>query len=443
MTRSFKRLAKAAVLTMLAVAALLAGLLIFGLQRTPSVATALSLTPDELAHIEQLVVDSAPGNVRSAQLRQLSLTGNELNLLLRYAVQLVGGDAGIGSVVQLPGELLRAEVSVPLPDQFSRVYLNLAAEFVSEGDRLSLVSLRLGSIPIPSRLVNLLAAQLETHYLATKPAYREVIALLESVKGISLAPDRLDVDFLWEPELIGAIRDQAQRLLVTDSDQRRIARFYGYLTEVVAQLPDSTRAIPLSALLTPLFSRALQLSSQGSDPVADNRAILLTLAAYVNGEPIDQWLDAELAAQLPPPRAIEVRIHRRQDLAQHVAASAAIAASAGAGVAQMLSGIKEKYDARYRSGFSFSDLTANTAGMLLGTLATRSAESAEEMQRRLSAMADDADYLPVLGDSADGMTETDFSARYRNDNSVEYQRRIGDIENRIRQLPVFQGFEQL
>ena len=53
-----------------------------------------------------------------------------------------------------------------------------------------------------------------------------------------------------------------------------------------------------------------------------------------------------MAAEVPRAKFIEVRLQRRQDLAQHVSSIAAISALAGAELAKFLSTTKEAYDAR-------------------------------------------------------------------------------------------------
>ena len=432
-------IAKAAGILLLTSVTIPAAALLLALQRGAEVTQALPLNAAEIAEIEQLLVESAPGNVRSSELQVLSLSNYELNLLLRYATELISADAGINSRIYLPGQTLRTEVSVPFSNLIRPIWLNLNAEFISTGERLQLASLKLGHLSIPGNLVEALASRLEAQFLQNVPTYIEIQALLDSVQRIEIAEDQLKLDFMWEPSLIAQVRKQAQKLLVSDSDQLRIARHYENLAQIIEGIPATTRAIPLADLLAPLFASALSQSRLGSDPVAENRALILTLAAYVNEESMERWLRAELVDQLPRPRLIEVRIQRRQDLARHVTSSAAIAASAGAGVAQVVSSIKENYDARYRTGFSFSDLTANTAGMILGSLATESTEMAIEMQHRLSLVKSDAEYLPTLGDNRDGLSETDFNALYGQQNSAEYQKRIVEIETLIYQQPLFEG----
>ncbi|MCB1672252.1 MAG: hypothetical protein R3F41_04160 [Gammaproteobacteria bacterium] len=439
MANSFMRPANFIRIALLFMLGLVVVILVLSLQRNASVVPAPALTSSEISRVEQLLVDSAPGDVNSSELRKLSLSNAELDLLLRYAAEMVGPESGIHTRIQLPGEHLIADLSVPVSVAFVPLFLNLSADFSSDNENLQLTSLKLGRLRIPGKLVNSLAEQVEIRYLQRQSGYREFLELLDSVKYIGIESDRLELDFLWEPGLLSQVRTQAQKLLISESDQRRIVSYQRTLSRLIDTIPASSRAISLSTLLVPLFEFARQESLLGSDPVAENRALLLTLAAYVNQEGIEQWLTPELADRLPKPRIIEVRIQRRLDLARHVVSSAAISASAGLGVAQILSSVKENYDARYRTGFSFSDLTANRAGMSLGTLATRSPELALEMQRRMVSVTGDTDYLPLLESNLDGMTEFDFAARYRDEKSSDYQLRLQEIDQLIAGLPLFHG----
>jgi len=138
---------------------------------------------------------------------------------------------------------------------------------------------------------------------------------------------------------------------------------------------------------------------------------------------------------------IEVRLQRRQDLAQHVVSIAAITASAGADFAELLSTTKEAYDARYRSGFSFSDLTANSVGVTLASYSTMNRQSALEMQKRMTNLQMESDYMPEVGGSRDGISESAFNAIYSDRNSSEYRQRILEIQAFIDSRPLFQGLK--
>jgi hypothetical protein len=252
----------------------------------------------------------------------------------------------------------------------------------------------------------------------------------------------MDVNLQWDPDLFDRISNRAQQLFISAADQQRIIAYYKRIDEIARAIPADLRAVSLNTFLVPLFSDAQQKSMAGSDPIAENRTILQTLAVYVNDGNIEQLLGPELAQQLAPARFVEVRLQRRQDLAQHLVSIAAISASAGAGFAQLLSTTKEAYDARYRSGFSFSDLTANSVGVTLATLATGNVETAQLMQQRLANLQDESDFMPEVGSNRDGLSESDFTAQYQDRNSEEYQQRLRQIQALINARPLFQGLIQ-
>ena len=118
---------------------------------------------------------------------------------------------------------------------------------------------------------------------------------------------------------------------------------------------------------------------------------------------------------------------------------AAITASLGFELAQLVSTTKEAYDARYRSGFSFSDLTANNVGMTMANLATNNVNSALEIQRRLANVEFEEDYMPLVGNNRDGIPEEDFAIIYNDRTSAEYQNRVIEIKEMIHSRPLFEN----
>jgi hypothetical protein len=197
------------------------------------------------------------------------------------------------------------------------------------------------------------------------------------------------------------------------------------------------RSISLSTLLVPLFSTAYERTQQGANPLSENRALLQALSLYVNESDLSQLVEPPSAAALITPRRLNVTIQRRPDLAQHFTSSAAMSATAGAGVAGILSTSKEIHDARYRSGFSFSDLTANAAGVALGMAATTSRTEAEYLARRIALVVQESDYMPPVSKDNAGLTEDDFSAQFTDRNSREYQTKLAQIDAQIAALPIY------
>ena len=90
---------------------------------------------------------------------------------------------------------------------------------------------------------------------------------------------------------------------------------------MVTTIPVNVRAISMTELLKTTFGAAYKNSIAGTDPLEENRTLLQTLAIYVNNENIGKLIGAEAVSKLPSARFIEVRLFRRQDLAQHVASS--------------------------------------------------------------------------------------------------------------------------
>jgi hypothetical protein len=103
----------------------------------------------------------------------------------------------------------------------------------------------------------------------------------------------------------------------------------------------------------------------------------------------------------------------------------------------MISNTKEIYDARFGSGFSFSDLTANKVGIRLARLMTETQAGALEMQLRLSEVNSELDYMPFIGSNIDGIREEEFSKIYQSRNSEQYRQKVFEINNLINSLTLF------
>jgi len=171
--------------------------------------------------------------------------------------------------------------------------------------------------------------------------------------------------------------------------------------------------------------------------VAENRAAFQAIAIYVNEEDIERFVGNSISSSVTNAKAIEVRLLRRQDLAKHLASIASITASAGPDVAAMLSTTKEAYDARYRSGFSFSDLTANTVGVNLASFGTKNSVTAKRLQTRIIAVKAESEYMPTVGNNRDGISESDFAELYQDRTSEMYLERMNQINELVFSSPLF------
>ncbi|MEX0964714.1 MAG: hypothetical protein WDZ52_11810 [Pseudohongiellaceae bacterium] len=413
--------------------------MLLSLETSPSLVTEQAIAPAELQHIESLLLESTPEMPASAGLQELKLNSEELNLLLRYAAHVMNLSSDWAASAVLNDAAMRAELSVRISQSPLPLYLNVEADLVENDNLLRLDALRVGKIGIPDKFLQFTLQRIESELASNNIAFSDFSELIDNVERVELTDNQMAVSLQWDANLISRIGNQAQQLFISAEDKQRIIDYYEIITHTAAAVPSDIRAVSINAFLMPMFAAAQQKSLAGSDPIAENRTAFQALAIYINQVSLAQLVGSEAAAQIEPAPFIEARLHRRQDLAQHLVTIAAITASAGADIAQMLSTTKEAYDARYRSGFSFSDLTANSVGVTLGELASSNHATARIIQQRLAALSSESDYMPEVGSNRDGLSETDFNAIYQDRSGPEYQERLVEISTIIDSRPLFAG----
>ena len=414
---------------------------LLAVQTEPAVTNAPPLTSNEISRVEQLLLKNAPQSPSARSEQNLQLNADELNLLLSYSINMTRLSPEWAAVLTLADNTVNTKLTFQLVDGWIPLYLNFGVDLILNDSLLVLDKLVVGKLQVPNGLLELASTSIRSYLDSENKAYQDFSELIANVDQVSVIQDRIYVTLQWDPILISRISEQAQQLFISDEDQQRIMEHYRLISEIAATIPANLRAVSLNTFLVPMFTAANERSENGSDPIAENRTLFQTLAIYVNREDISQLLGETLAKEMQPAKYIEVRLQRRQDLAQHLVSIAAITASAGADFAQLLSTTKEAYDARYRSGFSFSDLTANTVGVYLASYSTQDLATAIEMQKRLATLQTESDYMPEVGDNRDGISESDFAAIYSDRNSQEYQRRLADIQALIETRALFQDLD--
>lgn len=406
------------------------------LQTSPSVQSVRGLDQVNVQRIEQLIVNNAPSSINSTGERSLSLDHEEIVLLSTFALQNIPSERDVAASVSLNEGSANILLSLPVNILSFQLYVNLSAILTQTQSNPHLSAITAGRLPIPLAFVQLLSKLGQKRLTTNYVNYKEFTDLYDSIRHINFRENELIVVLDWEPRLITRIQAQAEQLFLSAQDRERILSYYGQIVAIVNAAPADSRSISLNALLFPLFQTAKAKTALGADVYTENRAVLQALSLYVN----DSDISSLLAGRSPSttPRRINVTIQRRPDLAQHFTTSAAITASVGANIAGILSNSKEDYDARYRTGFSFSDLTANIAGVALGNAATSTFESARALQEQLSNASEETDYMPRVSRDNAGITEQDFTDTYQDRNSDAYLEKLNTINLEVAQLPIYQ-----
>lgn len=402
----------------------------------PSVSHPGTLSGTDIRRIEQLIVDNSPAQFGSRGVRELRLDSADLNLLAAFAIANVPQMQDVAARFSIADDTARAWMSIPLEIGPLTLYLNLRARFAQDQDRARLVSLHAGQLPIPRRIMRS-AENLAGDRLATASAARQELAeLRHGVSAVALSDDLLHLTLQWEPESLEQLRSQAREIFMSEDDRQRLLSYYAQIGDIAREAAQHGTTVSLQAFLPDLFAQASERSGSTS-AVAENRSLLQALSVYVNHLSIHELLDDVPEDSVFSPPNLSVSLYQRQDLGRHFVSAAAIAASAGAGIAEVLANSKEVYDARYTTGFSFSDMTANVAGLMLGETATQNEQLARELQLRLRDASAEHDYMPEPDTEDDGMSEQTFIEHYRDRNSPRYQARLRNIEAMVSSLPLY------
>ena len=426
-------------------AALIAALLM--IQREPSIegrppadaAAPLGLgdiLTNALGALDESVQRSGAGRPTENSGQRIILTAEEIEAALNASFPLLLPERKIVGRVSLAADILAIELSTPVfaatDNAFGiNPYLNIdfTIRSLPAGAFPKIDELKIGNLPIPSPVAEWAVWQI----IAGMP-HRRMETLLALDKELNSAFDSFELNerhavlqFHVDREALDHLSWNLQRLVVTPDIYATSAFYRSVLREYLSGLPQEKRAVALSEILPPLAAAAAARSEAGANPQTENTALLFALSAHL----------VQSSGYEDTPYSPEIRLRRRQDLAQHVINSASIAAIAGVQLAEIISTGKEAFDARYRSGFSFSDLTANRVGIKLAQLAVESEASALAFQTRVQKIVTDADLIPLVSGGRDGLTQREFEASYDDRTSVEYRRRVDSIDREVAALPLF------
>ena len=120
----------------------------------------------------------------------------------------------------------------------------------------------------------------------------------------------------------------------------------------------------------------------------------------------------------------------------HFWISAALTAHAGAETAEQIGIAKELLDARGRSGFSFSDLAADFAGVALAKQALAGdAESSQRFLGRLGEAFRGDRYLPAVEDLEEGISMDRFLEKYGGVKDPRFLQACDAIRARVGKSP--------
>ncbi len=387
------------------------------LDRAPAIEPPSELRRTDLAWVKSLFLKYDPRRLTPDIVQSIRLDEDELNRLLNYSVEL-RHVSGIAAELTPGKATLTATLAVP--DNPFGHYLNLTAEVADTPDGIRIDHLRLGDLPVPAMLADWGARRVH-QYLRRDVTYA---ALADAFTRVNFDENQATLDYRWQPELLARIERKGAELLINPDDQARMLLYAEHLDTLLKPYPHGS-TLSLAQIMPALFATPIQ---NGSDAASENRAALTALAAYLAGVSLPNLLASDGRAIRRAPRVL-LSLHGRRDFAEHFTISAALSVNGGSRLANAIGLIKEEEDAGKGSGFSFTDLAANRAGVRLGEHATGSA--AARWRKSLATARDDAALMPDFSDLPEFMPQAEFDRRFGPVGSPRYLQIIQRIDTRL------------
>jgi len=394
------------------------------LDNAPAIEPPSEFRRTDLAWVKSLFQKHDPRRHTPDVVHSIQLDEDELNRLLNYAVEL-HQVSGIAAELTPGMATLTATLTVP-ENPFGR-YLNFSAEVADTPGGIRIQSLQLGSLPVPGVLADAMA-RLTHRWLRRDETYA---TLADAFSQVNFDENQATLDYRWHPSLLTQLERKSADLLIAPEDQSRMLVYAEQLNTLLKRYPHGSK-VPLVGVAAPLFEHA---QASVGDEAEENRAVLTALAAYLSGISLPRLLEGDSPSIRRAPRVL-LTLYGRRDFAEHFVISAAITVNGGSRLANAIGLIKEEEDASKGSGFSFTDLAVNRAGVRLGERAT--GEAAAQVQKRLAAARSDAALLPDFRDLPEFMSQAEFDRRFGPIGSARYQAIIDRIDARLAAHPLAQ-----
>ncbi|MFC3121182.1 hypothetical protein [Agaribacter flavus] len=318
-------------------------------------------------------------------------------------------------------------------DLFANVHV-----VVKEGKGLEIDSVRIGSVTLPGNWALGIAESIVNSYTNTELA-TTAISSIDSIqinnKDLTLSLNPLDA-LLREIKNIetGSVDDNDKILKI------RVAHYLRLLDGMYLPPVNADQvSVSLNELLVPLMQEAQTMSqAEGGSATLENEAVLLAVAIYAGHRRFATIVgNMDFALAKIPQLTKKPALANRQDLSLHFIFSAAIKLLSEQGVSVAVGEFKELMDrGEGGSGYSFVDLAADMAGAQFAALAVNP-KTAERVQQVLIVADNESAYFPSIEGLEEGMSKAEFTKKYKEVDSSEYQSVVAQIEKRLKDLAVY------
>ncbi len=425
------------VLTLLLVIVTLGGIcfwLLFDAQ--PLVTPQGQMNADAVRHSKQLLSNlNAAMQNQTDQQWVFSANTDELNSAFALASRTLPGFRG---QAQVTADGLTSFMTLPVAVLGNRYYLNASVQVRPSTGPLDIQQVTLGMLTVPGETaLNLLGWFADRVWGPGKGA-----GLLAMVRSVQFQQDEVKVEVTrpggWDLQRLKQSGLSVYRELFSSPAQTANLEFYYKIAAQYALTqPNSSLHGYLQLLFRQAQARTAIYPDEAGRAQQENQAVLLAMAQLLGGHNLQLLVnEVKSAPGGKPPR---VTLARRPDLQQHFIYSATIQVLTNKNVSDTVGQAKELLDSiKGGSGFSFVDLLADRAGVRFAQIAIGSPNSAAELQQFFSQERTEADLFPSKSRLPEGLSQQSFEQKYQSVDSVDYQKMLADIDQRLNALPLYQ-----
>ena len=404
----------------------------YGLDDTPLVEKQAQLGVRDIRAAQDFIKQYDPRNLPDGKITEIVATPQQVNAGLAGALAAAPMlkakvvPSRYGLLAGITGEL-------PLPaNPFGR-YVNIRILVESSENGVQIGRMSVGEIEVPTAIVRPVFILLMDQ-MAGPGRGR---AFLETIRSVRVSGDSIKVVYRPKDGLLDDIKGAAKNAVVA-GDPVRTRLYWEHLHEVYEKIPSASSA-SLAQVMEPMFALARQRSAE-NDPVEENKAAVLALAMFFGDIRVERFVGEVRGGKYAglPPKSTHIRLQDRHDWVQHFLLSAGLTVSGGRGIADFIGEAKEVQDSGKASGFSFTDIAADRAGVRFAEVAVASTASARRVQEALSKPVAEKDFFPEVRDFPEGLSAADFQSRYGDRDSEAYRKEIAEADRRIADIPLYQ-----
>ena len=394
------------------------------------------LTTEQIKRVKRFIKTNNPLNVKSGEIVTQLISEQDLAVLLNYLI--LKTSSGINQQIRLnlglEEQMINVQASIRLPETPPGEYVNIKAELLEDKAELTIKSLEIGNINIPTVLLGLFSDPVNS---MVEKAFPEYGLIRDTIKTIKITKEQLTVRYIWSAQAESQLKTQIALRMITDELRLALIAHSNYLANMSYQLPKKTT---LNHMMNLMFAYAKQRSEESNankvanNPVIENKAAFIALGAFILKRNIPEMLGEK---NFKSAKFRRVYLRGRHDLSKHFILSAAITSMADSEIAESIGVVKEVRDAKNGSGFSFIDLAADHAGIRLVKEALKSEEQASKYQQLLSEVVTESDYMLDVKNLPESIAHDQFEKNYEDVESEAYLKIERIIKSRINKLPIY------